>query len=409
MPTQLKSRTGRWGALAGAVAIVLALLWALLPQPVDVDLAAISRAPLNVTIDEEGKTRIRDVFVITAPVAGTLRRTDLKAGDAVVRDETTIAIIKPPPPTFRDVRTGLELEAQVKSCEANVQLAEAELRQALAEQQLAKSEFERTLKLSEKGVAAQSALEKSQTALATRDAAVTRAKAAIEVRRRELETARARQAGPEQTEVRQATASACSFEVKAPESGRVLKLIAESEQPIASGAPVMEIGDPANLEIVVELLSADAVKVKPGSKAIVEGWGGPPLNAHVKSIEPSGFTKVSALGIEEQRVKTILALDDPPSVWQRLGHDYRVFVRIAVYSAPSALTVPLGALFRSGEEWSVFVVDRGRAQVANVKLGERNTVAAEIVEGLKEGDAVILHPSDRVAGGVRVRERPEAE
>jgi HlyD family secretion protein len=184
-----------------------------------------------------------------------------------------------------------------------------------------------------------------------------------------------------------------------------LKLIVESEQAVVIGAPLLEIGNPSNLEIVVELLSADAVKVKEGAKATIEGWGGPPLNAHVSTIEPSGFTKVSALGIEEQRVKTILVLDDPPETWRRLGHDYRVFAKINVYEAANALLVPLGALFRKGDSWSVFVLQDGRAVSKHLKIGQRNNSHAEVLEGIKEGERAILHPSDRILDGARVRAR----
>ncbi|NOT71359.1 MAG: HlyD family efflux transporter periplasmic adaptor subunit [Hyphomicrobium sp.] len=382
-----------------------ALLWALLPKPIDVDIATVSRAPLRVTIDDEGKTRIRDVYVITAPIAGTVRRTPLKAGDTVVKGETIVATIVPPPPAFRDFRTSLELESQVKSCEANVQLADAELRQVTAEFQLAKSDYERAQSLASKGITTQAALQKAETQYKTREASIARAKAALEVRKRELENARIRQLGPEQPLVRQATESACSFDVKSPESGRVLKIVAQSEQTLSIGAPVLEIGDPANLEIVVDLLSAETVKIRPGATATIEAWGGQPLNAHVSTIEPSGFTKISALGIEEQRVKTILTIDDPADVWQRLGHDYRVFVKINAYASANVRLVPLGALFRRDNQWALFAVKGGRAAVLSVTLGQRNATYAEVLDGLADGDQVILHPSDRVIDGVRVRPR----
>ena len=394
-------------SLAGlaALAVAGALVAALMPPPVDVDIAKIERTALRVTLDEEGKTRIRDVYVVTAPIAGTLQRSPLKAGDPVEKGDTAVAIIKPATPTMRDFRTSLELESQVKTCEANVQFADAELRQTMAEAKLAKSEFDRAATLAGKGVSTQSALEKAETNLKIRDAAVARAKAAVEVRKRELDGAKVRQLQPDQMEARQAANSTCGFDVKAPESGRVLKLVAESEQTLAAGAPILEIGNPANLEIVVDLLSADAVKVRVGSKATIDGWGGAPLNAHVTRIEPSGFTKVSALGIEEQRVKTLFAIDGPQHVWERLGHDYRVFVKINVFEATGALTVPIGALFRRGDEWSVFVLKDGRARIQPVTIGQRNSVLAEVLGGLTAGDSVILHPSDRVADGTRVRQR----
>jgi HlyD family secretion protein len=258
------------GIGAAAAAVLAAMLaWALMPQPVDVELGKAEMKPLRVTVDEEGKTRIRDVFVITAPIAGTMRRSPLKVGDAVVKNDTVVAVIMPPSPTFRDFRTSLELESIVKSCEANVELAEAELRQAQADLQLAKSEQARARTLADRGVAPTRVLERADADLKIKEAAVTRAKASIDVRKRELDNARIRQMGPEEPAVRQGTTGACSFDVRSPESGQVLKLIAESEQPIAMGAPVMEIGNPANLELVVDLLSSDAVKVAVGANATV--------------------------------------------------------------------------------------------------------------------------------------------
>lgn len=392
------------GAVLGLL-IGFGLIWALMPGPVDVDTATIGRSTLHVTVDEEGKTRIRNVFVITAPIAGTMERSTLKTGDAVVKDETVIAVVKPPEPTFRDFRTSLELAAQVRSCEANVELAEAELRRVRAELELARIEFERVKTLADKGITARSTLDKAEANLRMQDASEKRAIAAVEVRKTELQNAKARQVTPQDASVREATRDSCSFEVKSPESGRVLKLIAESEQALNIGAPIMEIGDPGNLEVVVELLSEDAVKIGPGAEALIENWGGPPLRAHVKRIEPSGFTKISALGIEEQRVKTILEIDADPSQWERLGHDYRVYVKIDVYKAENVIAVPIGALFRRGEQWNVFTVRNGRAAVQAVTIGHRNSAMAEIRDGLQEGDRVVLHPSDRVSDGVRVRER----
>ena len=185
-------------------------------------------------------------------------------------------------------------------------------------------------------------------------------------------------------------------------SGRVLRLIQESEKVVIAGTPLVEIGDPANLEILVELLSTDAVKVRNGAEATVEGWGGPPLAAKVERVEPAGFTKVSALGIEEQRVRTILELQGLPAAAERLGHEFRVFVKIKVYEAPEALRVPISALFRKGDQWAVFAVDRGRAWSTPVTIGHRNSTYAEVLQGLQKGATVVLHPSDRVADGVRV-------
>ncbi|MGL4397614.1 MAG: efflux RND transporter periplasmic adaptor subunit [Hyphomicrobium sp.] len=398
-------------AIGGGVAtlLVLAMIWALLPKPVEADLFKIARTPLRVTVDEEGKTQIRDIFVVTAPLAGTMRRTPLKAGDLVVKNETAVAVIEPLPPALRDFRTTLELEMQVKSCEANVQLAGAELRQANEELEFAQSELKRVKTLADKGISPAASLEKATTAVRVREAVVARAESALEVRRRELESAKTRLIQPDGGNRRAAIAGSCSFEVKSPASGRVLKVVAKSEQAIASGAAILELGDPSNLEVVVELLSADAVRVREGMKVAIEGWGGgTALGGRVASIEPSGFTKVSALGIEEQRVKAVIAFEGDALERERLGHDYRVFVRISVFDADNVLTVPLGALFRRGDAWSVFTAKNGRAAVRTIKIGQRNEAIAELLDGLAEGEHVIMHPNDQIADGVRIRERTEA-
>lgn len=395
----------RAAAAVAALLVAGALIVALTPTPIDVDIAQIERQTLRVTVDEEGKTRIRDVFVVTSPIAGQMQRTTLKTGDTVIKNETVVAVVKPPEPTLRDFRTTLELSAQVKSCEANVSLAEADLRRAKAELEQAQNDYNRASTLAAKGITPHTTLDKAETNLRVQDATVKRAEAAVEVRKTELQNAKARLVTPQGTDSRIGQTDSCSFEVRSPESGQVLRLVAESEQPLTVGAPIVEIGDPHNLEVTVDLLSEDAVKVAPGAQTVIEGWGGPPLAAHVARVEPAGFTKVSALGIEEQRVKTVIRIDEAKDVWQRLGHDYRVYVKIDTFKAEQALVVPLGALFRRGDEWTVFVVRDGRAMAQSVTLGHRNTSKAEVVAGLEEGTAVILHPSDRVTDGVRVKER----
>jgi HlyD family secretion protein len=231
--------------------------------------------------------------------------------------------------------------------------------------------------------------------------------ATLEVRKRELESARARLIQPGDPGADTAgTTESCCINVRAPIDGRVLRVIAESEQVVLPGAGLIDIGDPGDLEIVVEFLSRDAVRIKPGQIARIESWGGDKvLEAKVRRIEPTGFTKVSALGIEEQRVKVILDFTEPPQEWQELGHGYRVISRVVVWHADDVLTVPLGALFREGDNWAVFIVQGGRSQRRTVKIGERNLHAARVIEGLKAGDQVVLHPSDRVHDGARVEPR----
>lgn len=389
-------------ALAG---IVSALAWALWPKPVPVELAEVRKGPLIVTVDEEGKTRIKDVYAVSAPITGKLVRLALEAGDRVKKDVTIVAVIEPMAPPFLDVRTTRELEAQIEAAKAAVALAEAEVNQAAAELEFAESELKRASALIGTKAISERAMERARIDVDTRRAALARAKSSLEVRKRELESGQARLITPEE-QWKGEVAVGCCVNVRAPASGRVLRLIQESERVVVAGTPVVEIGDPDNLELVVELLSADAVKVREGATAIVEGWGGPPLTAKVTRVEPAGFTKVSALGIEEQRVRTILKLEargqGGDTSANQLGHDYRVFVKIKVYEAPDALRVPISALFRRRDEWTVYTVERGRARATPVTLGQRNTAFAEVLGGLAEGAVVVLHPSDRVADGTRV-------
>ena len=393
-------------ALLALLALFVAsgFAWALWPKPIPVDVAAVSRGPLTVTVDEEGKTRIRHVYAVSAPITGQLQRLALQAGDKVTKDETVVAIIEPSTPPLLDVRTIREQTAQVAAAKAFVVLAEAEVRAARTDLQFAQSELSRAETLQHTQAISERALEKARIDVDTRNAAVARAQANEEMRKRELESAEARLLPPDDAYAGRVPASCC-VRVITPESGRILKLIQESERVVLAGSPLVEIGDPSDIEIVVELLSAEAVRVLEGSDAVIESWGGgAPLKAHVRRVEPSGFTKVSALGIEEQRVRVVLDLADGERAPERLGHDYRVFVRISTFASSDVLRVPVSALFRKGDTWAVFVADDGRARVAKIEIGERNATFAEVRSGLEAGLHVIMHPSDRVGDGVAVLE-----
>jgi HlyD family secretion protein len=334
-------------------------------------------------------------------------RSSLEAGDKVRKDETIVAVIEPGAPPFLDLRGQRELEALIEAARAAVALAGAEVTQARSELDFAQRELERANSLARAQIIPERTLEKARLDADTRRAALARSEANRELRQRELESAIARRTGPHDPDVFSESASCC-VTVRSPVSGRVLKIVQESEQVVAQGSPLLEVGNPENLELVVELLSADAVKVQPGAAATVESWGGPPLAARVDRVEPAGFTKVSALGIEEQRVRVVLSLATSPDQHTRLGHDYRVFVRIVVHESPDTLLVPLGALFRHGKAWAVFVAEGGRARLKTVDVGHRNEIHAEVVKGLSAGERVIQHPSDRIADGVRVAERAKA-
>ena len=410
-PSRLRGALGAQPAwLLAILAIVALSAWALWPKAVLVDLATVRKAPLTVSVDEEGKTRIKDVFIVSAPVAGTMRRNPLLAGDAVERDRTIVAAIQPAAPPFLDFRTRAEAAARLKAAEATVLLAEAELAQARSELTFAESELNRAAALLRTNVVAARAHEKATIDVAVRKAAVAKAEANVAVRRREQDSAKARLLGPDDDKAAGVLDADCCLEVRSPESGRVLKVLVTSEQVVQIGTPLVELGNPRSLEIVVDLLSTDAVKIREGATATVDGWGGSQrLPARVRRIESAGFTKVSALGIEEQRVRVVLdLLPEANRIEHGLGHEFRVFVRISEWHADDALTVPIGALFRHDGRWAVFRVEGGRAVMTPIGIGRRNSDVAEVVLGLSPGDRIVLHPSDRVASGVRVAPRPAA-
>jgi len=386
-----------------SAACVAAFAYVLAPKPVPVDSARIDRGPIVVTVDEEGKTRIRDVYTVSAPITGRLLRLPVKVGDPVAALITPVASILPVTPAFLDQRTKTELIAAAAAAEAAVGLAEAELARKQSEARYAKSNLERAERLAKSATISQRAFEKAALDQDTATAAVRQAEANLALRRHEFASANARLIEPDA--LPDPETGSCCVVVNAPAGGVVLKLIQESEMVIKAGAPILEIGDTGNLEIVVDLLSTDAVRIAEGASATVENWGGKPLNARVSRIDPAGFTKISALGIEEQRVTTVLQLSDPQTLWATLGHDFRVYVRINEWVGEDALRVPLSALFRVGANWAVFRVDQGRARQVTVTLGHRNSEYAEILNGLDENDAIILFPNDRIADGTAVAER----
>ncbi|CAN5334485.1 HlyD family efflux transporter periplasmic adaptor subunit [soil metagenome] len=388
-----------------AVLAVLAgiVVYALRPAPLSVDVAVIERGALAVTVDEEGVARIRDVFRVSAPLAGTLKRLPVNVGDTVTRTTTVVATIEPAAPTLLDARTRREFESTAGAARAAVSLAEAQVRGAEAAQRLARSDVDRTNRLAAGGTVSERTAQQAATEFDTAVAAVEQARATLNLRRSELDSAEARLMDPADLAGKDGD---CCVPVTAPADGVVLKLIAESEQVVPAGAPLVEVGNPANLEVVVRLLSSDAVGVKAGAVATLTDWGGLPLNAWVRRIDPAAYTKVSALGIEEQRVDVRLELTDPPELWSGLGHDFRVMVHIRTWRGADVTLVPIGALFRRGTDWSVFRVADGVARATPVIIGHRNATAAEVTSGLSAGDTVVLHPSDRVVDGVSVAPRP---
>lgn len=400
----------RRGLIWSVVGVLLAagLAYAFWPEPVPVDLAAVGRGALRVTVDEEGRTRVKEVYVVSAPVAGRMQRVEVHVGDEVAAG-AVIAVIEPTEPTFLDVRTRTQAESAVRAAEAGKALADAELARARAELDFAQADFERAKKLADRGTISQRALERAELDVKTREAELRTAEAAVKVKTFELQTARAQLIAPGAPGAPGNEETVCCVDVRAPVGGRVLRVLHESESVVPAAEPILEIGDPRDLEIEVDLLSRDAVRVREGAPVLIEDWGGDAtLAGRVRRVEPYGFTKISALGIEEQRVNVIIDFTDPPERWRPLGHGYRVETRIVVWQEADVLKVPLGALFRRGDDWAVFVESEGRARLRRVAIGHGNSREAEVLDGLAEGERVVLHPSDRVGDGARLIARPPA-
>ena len=398
-------------ALAGALAIA-AVLWLAWPGPVPVDIATVAQTPMRVTIDDEGKTRVRHIYTVSAPVAGKALRISrpesrqdmsLHVGDKVVANDTVVATMQPAIPGFIDVRSREELQAAVAAADAAVTLAEAEILRVEAGLEFSRDELGRAQTLSQTATISPRNLERAQLDVATNEAGLASARAQLGVRRSERASIAARLIDP--ASVTAPTNPNCCIQIRAPATGYVLKIIQDSETVVPAGASLLEIGDLLDLEVVADLLSTDAVQIKTGSPVQIDGWGGPSVKGLVSRIDRAGFVKVSALGIEEQRVRTTIDFAEPPEVWSRLGHDFRVIVHVQVWSSDSVLTVPVGALFRKGGEWAVYVVDAGRARTTPVKIAHRNAQLAEVESGFKAGDRVVLHPSDRVKDGARIAQR----
>jgi HlyD family secretion protein len=375
-------------------AIVAAALW---PQSMEVTVARAVRGPMQVTVDEDGETRVRDRFTISAPVSGRVQRIEIEPGDPVVRGTTVLARITPAASPLLDPRTSGELKAAVDSATASVGQARAERQRAATTLERARSLLRRQQELLKVGAVASDTLEDAETAVATGEEALKAAEFTEQRAEYEVQLARARLAAP--------AASGNAVEIVSPINGVVLKRYRESESVVPVGDPLLEIGEPGRMEIVADLLSTDAVRVMPGADVLIEQWGGGhTLHGRVKRVEPSGFMKVSALGVEEQRVNVVVDFIDPKEA-ARLGDGYRVEVRVVLWQEKDVVKVPVGSLFRQGEDWAVFVVDAGRVRRQVVQLGQRNDNEGQITGGLEAGAVVVLHPPDTLTDGMAVTVR----
>jgi HlyD family secretion protein len=392
--------------LAAGLALAGFVWWALRAPPVPVEIGTASRGTLELTVDEEGETRVRARFVVAAPAAGRLLRIALDEGDAVAAGDVLARIVPAP----LDPRATRGAEARLEAADDAWRGAKA--RAALAEAALAQADRDlgRAEQLRAAGARSDAALEGARLArtralreLEAARFAAAAADHAADAARAVLMASRTPPGNPGLPGDPCATPSSC-IEVRAPVAGHVLRVHEESERIVLAGAPLLALGDPAEIEIVVDVLSADAVKIRPGAELLVEDWGGEqPLRAAVRHVEPSGFTKISALGVEEQRVNVIADFMDVPS---GLGDGFRIEARIVVWRADDVLRVPTSALYRYGEGWAVFVVDGNVARRREVEVGARGPFEAELLAGLEPGERVVLHPSDRLADGVRIREAP---
>lgn len=426
----MKFTLGRLLLLLFGVAIVALIVYAMRPQPIDVDVAEVVQGRLRVTVDEDGKTRIKERYIVSAPLAGRMRRIDLDAGDPVTAGKTLLTTIAPTDPSLLDARALAQARARVQAAEAALNRTEPLVDRARLEMEHAESELARIRQLDERQAVSDQEVDEAELAFLTASEAYRAARFDQDIAQYELDIARAAllRSLPNQNEgasslingdVKQQPAVATpetdepldnaphDLALHSPISGRVLRVMEESATIVTPGKPLIELGNPQDLEIEIDVLSSDAVKIKPGATVVLEQWGGDePLEGIVRLVEPAGFTKISALGVEEQRVWVIADFSAPPESWNSLGDAYRVEARIVVWEADDVVKVPTSALFRDGDSWAVFCVEDGHARLRHLKIGRRNGLEAQVLQGLDADAQVIMHPSDKVADGVRVRQRP---
>lgn len=402
MNKTLSSRFRIWlyvvGGLTGAL---LLLAWAFAPRPLEVEVAQVGRGALETSIEEDGKTRVRDRYVVSAPLAGHLARTSLREGDAVAA-QSVVAAVMPMLPAMLDERALRELRARVEMTDAQVQRSQARIEGAKVVLLKARSELERSEQLARQGFVSSTKLEADHLALKAAQQELDAAVQERHVARHEGDQARAALTMVSRPRV---GAGQRGFDVRAPTEGRVLRVLQTSETAVALGTPLLEIGDTGNLEVVAELLTTDALRTPPGSLVHIEHWGGEPLGGKVRRVEPAAFTKVSALGVEEQRVKVLIDITSPPRQWQALGDGFRVGVRIVTLAVNDVVKAPASALFPVPQGMAVFRVQDGRARLTKVVVGARNTSDAWIRQGLEPGDTVVVYPPGTMADGARVKVR----
>lgn len=396
-------------SLGAAILVGGALAGAFWPRALLVDMGVVARSPMLVTIDEEGSTRVHNTYIVSTPITGRLQRVEMQPGDQVMRGETIVAHMLPTNPVALDARTHEQARAAVTAAEAALRVARSALNAAIAKNDLAQTDLARTRALTERGVSSKAALERADQAARVGNASLDTSEALISVREAELANARAQLIGFDD----QGLASAIkndgldAIPLYAPADGRILRILQKSETTLPAGTPVMEIGNiNDDLEVVVDLLSSDAVQVSVGDRVLIEDWGRPgTLAGEVTRVDPFGETQYSALGVEEQRVNAVIQFTGPAAPRENLGHGFRVEVRIAIWENTDALVVPSSALFRSGADWAVFLVNENAAQLRKVQIGKNNGIQAQVLNGLKEGAKIILFPPSTIIDGTMVEQR----
>jgi len=383
------------------------MIFAFIPERVKVDMITVERGDILITMEGEGKTRIHDIYVVSTPIDGRVTRIESEPGDLVTAGETVIANMYPANPSFLDKRSETQARADVEGAKAALSLANARVRQAEVQLEYEVADFKRTEQLYKKHTVSKAKLEQDELRIKTLRADLDTALSNKRLMQSRLEAAEVRLLQPEEGSLANRKANLnCQICIHSPVDGRVLRILHKSESIVPVGTALVEIGDPADLEVKIEMLSTNVVRVEVGDAALIKRWGGGDnIRARVRVIEPSGYTKISALGVEEQRVNVILGFVDPIDKWQTLGDAFRVEAAIIIDRADDVLKIPLSALFRHNEVWSVFRVEDGVANIVAVKVSRRNDRFVEIDAGINVGDHIIVHPSNRVEDGRRVERR----
>ena len=383
--------------LMGVVLVTLLVL-ALMPGAVPVSAVQVVDGPFEEAVEEEGRTRLRNTYTISAPIQGFLRRVELEPGEQVNAGDTLFTMEPTPAPAL-DARSREQAREGLAAATARLRSAEALLEQAASEVELADSEYQRHLPLLERGAVSAAMVDRLRAELTRAGARQRSAVAAAEAARYEVENARAVLAVTEGTR-----SEGELLAVKAPVSGAILRRHRCCEGVVTAGTPVLEIGDLAELEVQVDLLSMEAVRVQPGMPVLLQRWGGEgDLEGRVRRVEPAGFTRVSALGVDEQRVPVLVEITSPQNTWGTLGDGFRVEARFILWQNDQVRQIPVSALFRQDNQWWVYLIDQDRARLRQVAPGRRSGLAVQILDGLEPGEWVITHPGDQIAEGVLVQ------